>query len=127
MIPHVLLFLVTASAFAQVSPYKQIDFNWNYTPNLPVCTTQLAACHLGFTIKDITSGHVLVGPNVLTRSVRSWAYFPGGGVQYGTHVFELVANAYTASGQPVDSTPARVTIVVGAPPSSPTAFKGAVQ
>jgi hypothetical protein len=132
-LPLIVLFLLLIPASAQiksdvVSKHKQIDFNWTYTPNLPVCTSVLVACYSGFTMKDTGDGHELAGPSVIRPTARSWAYFPSGGVRYGSHTFALVANAYDENGQPVASAPVTVTINVATPaPSGPASLTAALQ
>ena len=118
------LLLVPFVARAQVSPYKQIDFNWRYTPNLPVCGATLVACFAGFSMTDLISGHVVA---TLPTSLRSWNYIPGGGVQYGKHTFNLVAEGYDGSGNLVKSAAAVVVVDVFPPPSTPSGLTGVLQ
>ena len=103
---------LTNATTSKYSPYKQIDFNWSYSPNLPACSSLTIACYVGFTLKDTSSGGTIATPSTLGPNTRSFAYFPNGGVQYGVHVFSLVANAYNAKGQPLVSTPATITVTV---------------
>jgi hypothetical protein len=120
--------LAAASGQAQMSRYKQIDFNWTYKPNLPACTRKLISCYSGFTLTWNVAGWVLATPSVLTPTVRSYAYFPPDGVPYGYHTFALVTNGYDENGQAVESAPATVTLEVKTPPpSSPTALTGVFQ
>jgi hypothetical protein len=110
-----ILVAVSSAAFPQsskYSSYKQIDFNWSYTANLPACSGSTTACFLGFTLKDTTSGHTLVTPSTLGPNTLSYAYFPSGGVQYGVHSFALVANGFNENGAPITSTAATVTVTV---------------
>lgn len=133
LIPLALL-LLSIPAAAQIendavhSHYKQIDFNWSYTTDWPVCSTTLVSCYTGFTMSDTGTGHVLAGPSVIGPTTLSWAYFPKGGVQYGSHTFALVANGYDQNGQAVTSTPATVTInVVATKLSTPVSLRGVLQ
>jgi hypothetical protein len=113
-------FLQTTNASkAQESPYTQIHFNWAYTPNLPACSKSTIACHLGFTLKDTTSGSTIVTPSTLGPTALSYVYLPKGGVQYGVHSFSLVANGYDEKGVAVQSTAATVTVTVQVPSVNP--------
>lgn len=121
-----------SAAFPQTSSkysaYKQIDFNWSYTPNLPACTTSAKACFMGFTLKDTTSGGTIATPSKLGPNTLSYAYFPAGGVQYGVHSFLLTANGYDETGAPTVSTGAKVTVTVAVPTlDAPTKLVGALQ
>lgn len=119
-----MLLLLSFSASAQVSRYTQIDFNWSYTPNLPACSTTLKSCFSGFAISDLLSGHVI---GTFSTSLRSWTYIPAGGVQYGKHIFSLVAEGYDVNGAHVQSAPAQVIVDVTPPLSTPTALTGVLQ
>jgi hypothetical protein len=93
----------------------QIDFNWQYVANLPVCTSTLVACYDGFQMTDVTTGTLIggvgttlpIGPTALSFN---WA--PTGGVPYGTQVFSLVAHGYDENGNPVVSTPVTCTVTI---------------
>lgn len=119
---------LTSAATGKYSSYKQIDFNWSYTPNLPACSGSTRACYIGFTLKDTTSGSTLVTPNTLGPHVLSYVYLPNGGVQYGVHSFSLVANGYDATGKPLVSPAATVTVTVNVPSlAGPAGLKQALQ
>jgi hypothetical protein len=127
-----LVAIFCSAAFPQTtskySPYKQIDFNWSYTPNLPACTSTAKACFMGFTLKDTTSGTTLVTPSTLGPTTLSYSYFPAGGVQYGVHKFLLTANGYDETGAPTVSAGATVTVTVAVPSLvAPTKLVGAMQ
>lgn len=119
-----LCLLAALPVAAQVSPYKQISFNWDYAPNLPVCGSALISCFAGFQMSDLLSGHTIV---TLPPSARSWVFVPNGGVQYGKHTFLLVALGYDVTGLPVQSAPASVIVDVTPPPTTPTALIDTVQ
>jgi hypothetical protein len=128
ILPLVLLFL-SLSAAAQVedaaarSPYKEIAFDWRYTPNLPICGKTLKSCFAGFTIHNLLNDAIITLP----ASARSWNFFPPDGVRYGKHIFHLYALAYDVNGAEVHSTPAQVVIDVVPPPSAATTFTGVLQ
>ena len=103
---------LTNATTSKYSPYKQIDFNWSYSPNFSACSNSIISCNVGFTLKDTSSGATIATPNRLGPDTRSFAYFPGGGVQYGVHVFSLVANVYDANGDPLESKAATITVTV---------------
>lgn len=118
------LALALLAARAQVSSYTQIDFNWSYTPNLPVCSTTNVSCFAGFTVTDLLSGHVV---GTISTAARSWTYMPAGGVQYGKHRFTLVATGYDVNGNKVESAPATVVVDVEPPPRAPTMLQAVPQ
>jgi|SRR5215467_7783136 len=120
-------FCSTAFSQTQYSKYKQIDFNWAYTANLPACSSSTTSCFAGFTLKDTTSGSTLFTPSTLGPHTLSLAYFPKGGVQYGVHKFALIANGYDAAGAPMVSTAATVTVNVPAGLNAPTSLVQAMQ
>lgn len=94
------------------SQYMQIDFNWGYTANAPVCGTSLTNCFAGFTLTNTTLGTVVATPSTLGPTALSFAYLPAGGIPFGTSAFSLVANGYDGNGNPLTSTPATVSVVV---------------
>jgi hypothetical protein len=115
-------------ATAAGSQYTQIDFNWDYTPNVPACGTSLTNCVSGFTLTDTTMGAVVAAPSVLGPSSLSYAYMPSGGVPYGTLVFSLVANGFDGLGNPLSSSPATVSVVVNVTSlNGPTNLTGKLQ
>jgi hypothetical protein len=121
----IVLLLFARQGSAQISPYKQIDFNWDYKPNLPICEKVNRSCFYGFRMSDLLSGNV-VAP-LLSPLVRSWVFIPEDGVWYGKHTFELVALGYDTNGAHDQSTAASAVINVVPPPRAPTMFKGALQ
>jgi hypothetical protein len=119
---------LTNAASSKYSRYKQIDFNWSYTPNLPACSSSTTACLVGFTLKDTTSGSTIATPSALGPTTLSYSYFPAGGVQYGVHSFLLIANGFNETGAPIVSAGAKVTVTVAIPSlNAPTKLVEALQ
>jgi hypothetical protein len=94
------------------SQYTQIDFSWDYMPNMPACGTALTNCYLGFTLIDSTMGIVIATPSTLGPTALSYSYLPPGGVPFGTSVFSLMVNGYDNNGNSLESVPAMVSVVV---------------
>jgi len=108
-------------AAAQHSPYTQIAFTWDYTPNLPICSNPLVSCFSGFRMSDELSGHVVAN---LPPLARSWTFVVPGGVWYGKHVFDLIATGFDVNGVADQSAPAKVVVDVEPPPTVPATFMG---
>jgi hypothetical protein len=119
---------VTSSVTGAASQFTQVDFDWGYTANAPVCGTSLTNCLAGFTLTNTTLGTVVATPTTLGPTALSYAYIPAGGVPFGTLAFSLVANGYDGSGNPLTSVPATVSVVVNVTTlNGPTNLTGKVQ
>ena len=94
------------------SQYSTFDFNWTYTPNMPVCGPVKKACYDGFIMTNTTLNQVVGSTSQIGPAALSYEYSPAGGIPYGTSNFSLVTHAYDETGAEVASTPATVSITV---------------
>jgi hypothetical protein len=95
----------TTTASATTSQYTTYDFNWSYTPNLPVCLSTNIACYDGFVLTNTTLGTVIGTQSQIGPSLLSYSYTPASGIPYGTTAFSLVAHGYDETGAPLSSIP----------------------
>lgn len=119
---------VTALGTSTASKYTQIDFNWEYIPNIPACEAASMNCYSGFTLTNMRTGEVIATPSTLGPKALSYSYTPAGGVPYGANTFSLVANGYTGRGGALSSDPATVSVVVNVTSlNGPTNLLGKLQ
>jgi hypothetical protein len=94
--------------------YSTFDFNWTYTPNMPVCGSVKKACYDGFIMTNTTLNQVVGSTSQIGPAALSYEYSPAEGIPFGTSNFSLVAHGYDDAGAEFASTPATVSITVKA-------------
>jgi hypothetical protein len=117
------------SLSAQTKTYTQVDFNWSYTPGVPVCGTTLVNCYDGFQLTFTNTGAVIAAPAQLGTTALSWNWIPTGGLPFGTLNFSLAAHGYNGAGTAILSTTVATVSVTNNVTSlnGPTGLTGALQ